>query len=121
MAAALMAAGAWAGGPQTVTTHQRPATPSTVKRPAGQPKLSDAQLEAVIRAKFAKSKINADKFTVRVQGGVATTRMCRTAGAAVVNNRVQISDSAKAKAAGNLEQGRLRVQVKREDARSMRE
>ena len=135
MAAALLAAGAWAGGPQAATTHQRPATPSTVKRPAGQPKLSDAQLEAVIRAKFAKSKINADKFTVRVQGGVATidgktdvlqhkgtaTRMCRTAGAAVVNNRVQISDAAKAKAAGNLEEGRRRVQVKREDARSMRE
>lgn len=135
MAAALMAAGAWAGGPQAATTHQRPATASTVKRPAGQPKLSDAQLEAVIRAKFAKSKINADKFTVHVQGGVATidgktdvvqhkgtaTRMCRTAGAAVVNNRVQISDAAKAKAAGNLEEGRRRVQVKREDARSMRE
>jgi hypothetical protein len=135
MAAALMAAGAWAAGPQATTTHQRPATASTVKRPAGQPKLSDAQLEAVIRAKFAKSKINADKFTVHVQGGVATidgktdviqhkgtaTRMCRTAGAAVVNNRVQISDAAKAKAAGNLEEGRRRVQVKREDARSMRE
>ena len=87
-----------------------------MKRPAGQPKLSDAQLEAVIRAKFAKSKINADKFTVHVQGGVATidgrtdvvqhkgtaTRMCRTAGAAVVNNRVQISDAAKAEGGGEL-------------------
>ena len=135
LAAALMAAGAWGGAPQAVTTHQRPATASTAKRPAGQPKLSDAQLEAVIRAKFAKSKINADKFTVHVQGGVATidgktdvvqhkgtaTRMCKTAGAAVVNNRVQISDAAKAKAAGNLEEGRRRVQVKREDARSLRE
>jgi hypothetical protein len=134
IAVALMAAGAWAGQPQAATTHQRPATAGTVKRPAGQPKLTDAQLEAVIRAKFAKSKINADKFTVRVQGGVATidgktdviqhkgtaTRMCRTAGAAVVNNRVQISDTAKAKAAGNLEEGRRRVQVKREDTRSMR-
>jgi hypothetical protein len=97
-----------------------------------QPKLSDAQLEAVIRAKFAKSKINADKFTVRVQGGVATvdgktdvmqhkgtaTRMCKTAGAVAVNNRVKISDAAKQKAAGNLEEGRRRVQVKRGDARS---
>jgi hypothetical protein len=134
IAAALMAAGAWAGQPQAAATHPRPATANTVKRPVGQPKLTDAQLEAVIRAKFAKSKINADKFTVRVQGGVATidgktdviqhkgtaTRMCRTAGAAVVNNRVQISDTAKAKAAGNLDEGRRRVQVKREDARSMR-
>jgi hypothetical protein len=127
-----MAVGAWAGGPQAATTHQRPATGTTAKREPVKPKLTDSQLEAVIRAKFAKSKINEDKFTVRVQGGVATvdgktdvmqhkgvaTRMCRTAGAAVVNNRVQISDAAKARAAGNLEQGRRRVQVKRGDARS---
>src|ERR1017187_10949826 len=99
---------------------------------AAQPKLNDVQLEAVIRAKFAKSKIGADKFTVRVQGGVATidgntdvvqhkgtaTRMCKTAGAVAVNNRVKVSDAAKQKAAGNLEDGRRRVQVKRGDARS---
>ena len=36
------------------------------------PRLPDAQLESAIRAKFAKSKINADKFQVHVQGGVAT-------------------------------------------------
>ena len=132
MVAALMAAGAWAGGPQAAATHQRPAVPSTVKRPAGQPKLSDAQLEAVIRAKFAKSKINADKFTVHVQGGVATiegntnviqhkgtaTRMARTGGALAVNNHVQISDAAKQKAAANLEKGRRRAQIKRGDVRS---
>ena len=104
-------------------------------KPAGQaakPLLSDTRLEAAIRAKFAKSKINADKFTVRVQGGVATiegktdviqhkgtaTRMAKTAGAVAVNNHVQISDAAKEKAAGNLEQGRRRAQVKRGDARS---
>src|SRR6476646_10231478 len=101
MAAALMAAGLWAAGPQAAATHQRPVAGSAGKREAVRPKLSDGQLEAAIRAKFAKSKINADKFTVRVQGGVATidgktdvlqhkgvaTRMCRTAGAAAVNNR----------------------------------
>jgi BON domain len=132
MAASLMAAVAWAGGPQAATTHQRTADVSPAKRAAVPQKLSDAQLEAAIRAKFAKSKINEDKFTVRVQGGVATvdgktdivqhkgvaTRMCKTAGAAAVNNRVQVSDAAKQKAAGNLEQGRRRVQVKRGDARS---
>ena len=94
--------------------------------------LSDARLEAAIRAKFAKSKINEDHFTVHVQGGVATiegktdvmqhkgtaTRMAKTAGAVAVNNHVQISDAAKQKAAANLEQGRRRVQVKRGDARS---
>ena len=134
MAAALMAAGALAAAPQTAATHQRPVTGNATKREAVRPKLSDGQLEAAIRAKFAKSKINADKFTVRVQGGVATvdgktdvlqhkgvaTRMCKTAGAAAVNNRVQVSEAARQKAAGNLEQGRRRVQVTRGDARSER-
>jgi hypothetical protein len=132
MAAPLIAVAAWAAGPQAAATHPRPAAAVTPKRVTVQPKLSDTQLEAVIRAKFAKSKINADGFTVRVQGGVATidgktdvvqhkgtaTRMCRTAGAVVVNNRVQISDAARLKAAGNLQEGRRRVQVKRGDARS---
>jgi BON domain len=134
MAAALMTSGAWAGGPQAAVTHQRPAASSPARREIVRPKLNDTQLEAAIRAKFAKSKINQDKFTVRVQGGVATvdgktdvlqhkgvaTRMCKTAGAAAVNNRVQISDAAKQKAAGNLEQGRRRVQVKRGDTRTER-
>jgi hypothetical protein len=133
MAAMLMAAGAWAAPPQAAA-HQRPAAVGAARRTAAAPKLSDTQLEALIRAKFAKSKINADKFTVHVQGGVATvdgktdviqhkgtaTRMCKTAGAVAVHNRVQISDAAKAKAAGNLEQGRRRVQIKREDARTER-
>ena len=97
-----------------------------------QPKLTDAQLEAAIRAKFAKSKIHEDKFTVRVQGGVAhidgktdvlqhkgvATRMAKTSGAVMVDNRIQVSQEAKDRAAGNLEKGRRRVQVKRGDARS---
>jgi hypothetical protein len=44
--------------------------------------------------------------------------MCRTAGAVAVNNRVQVSDAARLKAAGNLQDGRRRVQVKRGDVRS---
>lgn len=133
MAATLVAAGACAAAPQTPAAHQRPASTTARQAPA-RPKLSDAQLEAAIRAKFAKSKINADKFTVHVQGGIATvdgrtdviqhkgvaTRMCRTAGAVAVTNRVQISEAARQKAAGNLEQGRRRVQVKRGDLRSQR-
>jgi hypothetical protein len=114
-----------------VPPHQRevPAKPPAA-RAAARP--SDAQLESAIRAKFAKSKISADKFTIHVQGGVATiegrtdviqhkgtaTRMAKTAGAVAVNNHVQISDAAREKAAGNLEKGRRRVQVKRSDARS---
>jgi len=95
------------------------------------PRLTDAQLESVIRAKFAKSK-SANTFKVHVQGGVATiegqtdvvqhkgaaTHMAKTAGAVAVNNKVQISDAAKQKAAGNLESGRRRAQIKRGDARS---
>ena len=133
LAAASVYAAATAATPQATATHQRTANPAVTKA-SGKPKLNDAQLEAAIRAKFAKSKINEDKFTVRVQGGIATidgktnvvqhkgvaTRMSKTAGALAVNNRVQVSDAAKKKAAGNLEEGRRRAQVKREDTRSER-
>src|ERR1035438_8576335 len=129
MAAALVAAAAWAAGPQSTAAHQRPAGVSPAKQGSARPKLSDTQLEAAIRAKFAKSKINADRFTVRVQGGVATidgktdvvrhkgsaTRMSKTAGAVAVNNRVRVSDAAKQKVAGNLEEGGRRGQIKRGD------
>lgn len=101
--------------------------------PKAQPKLSDAQLESAIRSKFGKSK-SASSFTVRVQGGVATiegktdivqhkaaaTRMAKTAGAVAVHNRVLVSEAAKKRAAGNLEEGRRRAQVKRGDLRDGR-
>ena len=117
--------------------HQRPpaAKAAPAKAPSGtkaSPTQSDAQIEADIRAKFGKSKINADKFQVHVQGGVATiegrtdviqhkgtaTRLAKNAGAAAVSNRIQISEAARQKAAGNLEQGRRRAQIKRGEARS---
>jgi hypothetical protein len=59
------------------------------------------------------------KTDVLQHKGVAT-RMSKTAGAVAVNNRVQVSEAARQKAAGNLEQGRRRVQVTRGDARSER-
>jgi len=113
-----------------------PRAAASAPRPAAKgalPKLSDAQLERTIRAKFAKSKSSAG-FTVRVQGGVAiiegktdvvqhkaaATRMARTAGAAAVNNRVVVSEAGKQKAGGNLEEGRRRAQVKRGEARDGR-
>ena len=91
----------------------------------------DVQIEAEIRARLAKSVIGKDGFTVRVQGGVAywegttdvvqhkgsATRMAKSAGAKKVVNNIKIGDDAKQKAAGNLEQGRRRVQVKRSEAR----
>jgi hypothetical protein len=121
-----LAAPGFAADQKPAQVHQRQAAPQTAAR------LTDAQLEALIRAKFAKSKISADKFTVRVQGGIATvegrtdvvqhkgvaTRMCKTAGAIAVNNHIQISDAARQKAAGNLDQGRRRVQVERGEPRS---
>jgi hypothetical protein len=113
--------------PKDNTAHTR-----TASTKAGAPKLSDADLEKAIRAKFAKSKISADKFEVHVQGGVAhiegktgvlqhkgtATRLAKSAGATQVANRIVVSDEAKQKAAGNLESGRRRAQVKRGDARS---
>jgi hypothetical protein len=78
--------------------------------------LSDATIEQTIRMKLAKSKIGADKFTVRVQNGVAywegktdviqhkgaATRMAKTAGAVAVVNHIQISDAARRRAADRL-------------------
>src|SRR5215831_12032291 len=121
-----MAAAAGAADQRPVPTHDRTAAPKAAAKQT-RPALSDPQLEAAIRARFGRSKIDADHFKVHVQGGVATiegrtdviqhkgvaTRMAKTAGAVAVTNRVEISDEARAKAAGNLEQGRRRVQVSR--------
>ena len=126
----------WAGDTRPVATHQREApskaAPAKAAARPARPAMSDAQMEAAIRAKFAKSKVNAEKFQVHVQGGVATiegrtdvvqhkgtaTRMARTAGAVAVSNHIQVSDAAKRKSAANLEEGRRRAQVKRGDPRS---
>ncbi len=82
---------------------------------------TDSQIDATIRAKLAKSKIGKDGFRFKVQHGVVTwegttnviqhkgsaTRMARTAGATQVINNIQISASAKAKAAANLKKATL--------------
>jgi hypothetical protein len=132
---ASLAVAALAAGSAPAQSPPAKATPKQVLAPARaqkQPMQSDAAIEAAIRAKFAKSKINQDKFQIRVQGGVATiegrtnviqhkgvaTRMARTGGAVAVNNRIRIDDAARASAAANLEQGRRRVQIKRGDERS---
>jgi BON domain len=121
-----------AGQTRPAPPHQREAAPKPAPQQAARPATSDARLEAAIRAKFARSKISADKFQVHVQGGVATiegrtdvtqhkgvaTRLAKTGGALGVNNHIQVSDAAKEKAAANLEKGRRRAQIKRGDARS---
>ena len=98
--------------------------------PPAKAQTSDIELEKAIRARFAKSKAGADKFTVRVQGGVATiegktdvvqrkaaaTRMAKTAGARQVVNKIEVSQAARDKSSENLTQGRRRAQVKRSEA-----
>ncbi len=93
---------------------------SVVKPVPGPTRIPDAQIEHTIRAKFARSKINAEHFTVSVQSGVATiegktgviqhkgvaTRLAKTGGALAVQNHIVISEEAKAKAAGKLAHAR---------------
>ena len=106
-------------------------TKSKALPPQGATASQDVQIEADIRARLAKSVIGKDGFNVRVQGGVAywegstevvqhkgsATRMAKSAGAKKVVNNIKVGDAAKQKAAGNLDQGRRRVQVKRSETR----
>ena len=122
----LCALAAWSGGGSVAPKARAPS------KSAAAPTRSDVDIERDIRARLAKSKIGADKFQVHVQGGVATlegttdviqhkgvaTRLARSGGAAAVNNKIQVSEAAREKAAKNLETGRRRVQIKRGDARS---
>jgi hypothetical protein len=128
LACALIAA--FAGLSQAATA-AKPPTPSTSTAKKAPPRgLSDATIEQSIRTKLARSKIGADHFTIKVQGGVAywegktnviqhkgaATRMARTAGAAAVVNNIQISEAARQKAAHNLSGTVPRATVKHADA-----
>jgi hypothetical protein len=76
----------------------------------------DAAIEAEIRARLARSKISVNGFQVKVQNGTAiwtgktsviqhkgaATRMAKAAGATRVDNRIEISAAAKAKASAKL-------------------
>jgi osmotically-inducible protein OsmY len=92
--------------------------------PAGR---SDAEIEAEIKRRFARSKASEDNFTVKVKNGVATlegrtnvpqrkgsaTRMAKSAGARKINNLIEVSETARRKAGQNLQ--KRRVQVTRTD------
>jgi osmotically-inducible protein OsmY len=122
----MLAAAAWGWGGPAAGSRTAP------RKAAAQATKPDAEIEKDFRARLARSKISADKFQVRVQGGVATlegktdviqhkgvaTRMAKSAGAVAVVNHIQISDAAREKAAGNLETGRRRAQIKRGEPRS---
>jgi hypothetical protein len=91
-----------------------------------QGKFSDAEIEATIKAKLAKSKIGKDGFQIHVKDRVATwngatsimqhkgaaTRMAKAAGATQVVNNIKISDEGALRAKGNLTGQPRRVQVK---------
>jgi hypothetical protein len=76
----------------------------------------DAEIEADIRARLARSKIGENGFQVKVRNGVATwtgrasvlqhkgaaTRMAKAAGATKVDNRIEVSAAAKASAAAKM-------------------
>lgn len=101
---------------------------ATLTKSHSQGNFSDAQIEATIRAKLAKSKIGKEGFQVHVKDRVATwtgttsvmqhkgaaTRMAKTAGALRVVNNIKVSDDAATKASGNLSGHPRPVQVKTE-------
>lgn len=113
---------------QTKTPSSPPqqASQAKAKSSASAQSPEDKAIEAKIKAKLAKSKVQKDGFTVRVQGGVAywegntsvvqhkgtATRMAKTAGAKAVVNNIKVSDAAKQQAGSNLQQGPRKAQVK---------
>ncbi len=110
-------------------------TVSAKPKVAAAPRISDAELERAIRGRFAESKIDEDKFTVRVQSAIATlsghtnviqhkgvaTRLAKSSGALAVVNNIEISQAAKDKAAKNLASGRRRAQIKRSETEARSE
>ncbi len=121
-----------AAKPAATPTRATTATAPSAKKarsPTGTSQ-NDAALEKDIRARFERSKIATNKFTVLVQGGVATlegktgvlqhkgtaTRLARNAGAIKVVNKIEVSEEARRKSAANLETGRRRAQVKRSES-----
>jgi hypothetical protein len=91
-----------------------------------QGKFSDAEIEATIKAKLAKSKIGKDGFQVHVKDRVATwtgatsvmqhkgaaTRMAKSAGAIQVLNNIKVTDETAPGAKGKLAPQARHVQVK---------
>ena len=124
-----------AAGAESRPAVTRPAADAHHRSPtSANAHIPDKELEKAIQARFSRSKIGANHFTVHVQGGVATlegntdivqhkgtaTRLAKTAGASAVVNQIRVSEAGRERAAGNLEKGRRRAQVKRGEASSDR-
>lgn len=100
----------------TLTLPARPASSSPTVSSQRVATPTDAQIDATLRMKLAKSKIGKDGFRFHVQHGVVTwegktdvvqhkgsaTRMAKASGAVRVVNNIQVSAAAKAKTASNL-------------------
>jgi osmotically-inducible protein OsmY len=83
---------------------------------------NDAVVEAAIRAKFTKSKINEEHFKVTVRSGVAllegktsipqrkgvATRLAKTGGAREVVNKIEVSEAARKQMTDRLQKARDR-------------
>jgi osmotically-inducible protein OsmY len=100
----------------SVSTTTGASKPAAVPTKRGLP---DAQIERNIKARLAKSKmtlVGKERFTVSVKDGVATiegktnviqhkgaaTRIAKLSGAIAVQNRIEVSEAAKAKAVARL-------------------
>lgn len=82
---------------------------------------TDAQIEATLRAKLAKSKIGKDGFRFHVEHGVVTwegttrvaqhkgaaTRMAKSSGAARVVNNIMVTSGARAKTGSAIPKARV--------------
>jgi len=91
-----------------------------------QGKFSDAEVEATIKAKLAKSKIGKDGFQVHVKDGVATwtgntavmqhkgaaTRMAKAAGAIQVVNNIKVTGDGGPAGKGGIAGQTRHMQVK---------
>ena len=100
----------------------------TLTQSHSQGKFSDAEIEATIKAKLAKSKIGKDGLQVHVKNGIATwtgatsvmqhkgaaTRMAKTAGATQVVNNIKISGDA----GGGFRAEPRKVQVKTNEVKT---
>jgi hypothetical protein len=98
-------------------------------KPSKDPAASDAAIEQDLRARLARSKISKNNFQVKVQNGTAVitgrtdviqhkgvaTRLAKSAGAKRVDNRIEITEAARQRAAANLDKGRRQGELKRSE------
>ena len=114
---------AWTLGAADPKPAARPAAaPAQSPAKSRAPVRADSDIEADIRQRFSRSKIAADRFTVKVRSGVAliegktnvmqrkgvATRLAKLGGARRVDNQIQISSEARAAAAARLDKARAR-------------